>query len=85
VRWRDAPGWLLYPAAYLVYSLLRGGLTGWYPYPFLDVPTIGLARVLINGIALLVVFLLMSAIVIAVDKLAARRPRLQEQPTAGGF
>ena len=28
--------WLVYPYLYLFASLLRGRLTGWYPYPFLD-------------------------------------------------
>lgn len=28
--------WLLFPAAYLVYSLIRGEIVDWYPYPFLD-------------------------------------------------
>lgn len=28
--------WLLYPAVYVTYSLLRGAMVGWYPYPFLN-------------------------------------------------
>lgn len=28
--------WLLFPVVYLAYSLTRGALTGWYPYPFLN-------------------------------------------------
>jgi hypothetical protein len=28
--------WVLYPIAYLVYSLLRGASTNWYPYWFID-------------------------------------------------
>jgi hypothetical protein len=28
--------WPLFPAAYLGYSLIRGPLVDWYPYPFLD-------------------------------------------------
>lgn len=28
--------WLVYPAAYLGYSLARGARIGWYPYPFLN-------------------------------------------------
>jgi hypothetical protein len=27
---------LIYPLAYLVYTLIRGAATGWYPYPFLN-------------------------------------------------
>lgn len=28
--------WLLFPIAYVTYSLVRGSVTGWYPYPFLN-------------------------------------------------
>lgn len=28
--------WLIYPVAYVTYSLIRGAMVGWYPYPFLD-------------------------------------------------
>jgi hypothetical protein len=28
--------WLAFPAVWLVYSFVRGGIIGWYPYPFLD-------------------------------------------------
>ncbi|GAA3636130.1 Pr6Pr family membrane protein [Lentzea roselyniae] len=28
--------WLSFPLAYLIYTLVRGPIVGWYPYPFLD-------------------------------------------------
>ena len=74
VPWRAALMWLIYPAIYLAYSLVRGAMTGWYPYPFLDVGTIGYARVLVQSGLLLAVFLVMSALVIGLDKAVARRP-----------
>lgn len=33
---RHALGWLGFPLLYLVYSLVRGALIDWYPYPFLN-------------------------------------------------
>jgi len=36
IRFGRALLWLVYPYAYLAASLVRGRLTGWYPYPFLD-------------------------------------------------
>ena len=33
---RDALPWLAFPIVYLVYSLIRGPIVDWYPYPFLD-------------------------------------------------
>ncbi|MFZ0013548.1 MAG: Pr6Pr family membrane protein [Acidimicrobiia bacterium] len=28
--------WLVFAAAYLAYTVIRGAMAGWYPYPFLD-------------------------------------------------
>ena len=36
--------WLFFPAAYLVYSLVRGPIVSWYPYPFLDPAQAGIWR-----------------------------------------
>lgn len=33
---RKALWWLVYPLAYLAYTLIRGPIVDWYPYPFLD-------------------------------------------------
>lgn len=33
--------WLVFPLLFLVYSLVRGAATGWYPYPFLNPDTAG--------------------------------------------
>ncbi len=38
-RWRPL-AWLGYPAAFLIFSWIRGGIDGWYVYDFLD-PTLG--------------------------------------------
>ena len=36
ISWRRALTWLVYPVAWLGYTLVRGAIVGWYPYPFLD-------------------------------------------------
>lgn len=41
VPFKQAAIWLVYPAAYLLYSFTRGAVTGWYPYPFLNPITTG--------------------------------------------
>lgn len=33
---REASRWLIYPVIYLVYTLIRGPIVDWYPYPFLN-------------------------------------------------
>ncbi len=51
---RIAGLWLLYPFAYLVYTLIRGASVDWYPYPFLDVSQHGYGGVLLNSVGMLV-------------------------------
>lgn len=41
LSFKKSLGWLLFPIAYVAYSLTRGMFTGWYPYPFLDPATKG--------------------------------------------
>lgn len=60
--------WLLYPLVYLLYSLGRGALLGWYPYPFLDVHDLGMARVLVNSAILLGVFLILFYVLTLADR-----------------
>lgn len=45
--------WLLFPIIYLVYSLTRGALVGWYPYPFLNPDTNGYGAIAITATGLL--------------------------------
>jgi len=39
--------WLVYPAAYVTYTLIRGATVGWYPYPFLNPANSSYAQVLV--------------------------------------
>jgi len=50
---------LLFPVAYAAYSLIRGAITGWYPYPFLNPATagVGMVVVTIGGIVMLALLL----------------------------
>jgi hypothetical protein len=51
--------WLLFPAAYLGYSLIRGPLVDWYPYPFLDPAEGGYQEVTMwSGVVLVVILVL---------------------------
>jgi len=47
--------WLVFPAAYLGYSLIRGAVLGWYPYPILDPSDAGYTLVAIWSVVGLLV------------------------------
>jgi hypothetical protein len=53
---------IIWPVSYLVYVLLYGAISGWYPYPFLDVDEHGIARVLINSLGVTVLLLGLAAL-----------------------
>ncbi len=57
-----------YPLAWIVYTFVRGAFVGWYPYPFIDVSTIGLGRALLNTGAVAVVFLALAWLLGVVDR-----------------
>lgn len=67
ITWRDGLMWLVYPAAYLVYALARGAFDGFYPYPFIDVATIGIEKVLMNAVGLVVAFGVIAQLFIFAD------------------
>ena len=69
LKWRDIYVWLIYPLVYIVYVLIRGALSGFYPYPFINVTELGYNRVLINSVGLLFVFLFFSLLFVAIEKL----------------
>jgi hypothetical protein len=68
LRWKDALGWLVYPAVYAVYVLARGAVSGLYPYPFMDVKVLGYGGVLVHAAVFLLVFLGMGLLVVAVGR-----------------
>lgn len=52
---------LAWPVSYLIYILVLGVVTGWYPYPFIDVPWIGYPRALLNALIVTVLLLMVGA------------------------
>lgn len=72
LKFKYAISWMLYPALYFVYSIIRGTITHWYPYPFIDVQTNGYASVSMNAAFLLAAFIIAVFIFIGIDKLLAR-------------
>lgn len=75
LRLRHVPGWAVYPITYVVYTLIRGELTGLYPYPFLDLPALGATRVLVNAMALLLGFYVIALVLLAFARLPDRLGR----------
>lgn len=77
LRFRQAAVWLVYPAAFGVYTLARGAIDGFYPYPFLDAGALGYGQALANVAGLLALFAGGGAGVVALGQALDRNRRLQ--------
>jgi apolipoprotein N-acyltransferase len=68
LSWSDAFSWLILPTAYLIYSMVRGSITGWYPYHFLDPAQVSHTSIFIVIVGFIVAFIIMGLIVIALTR-----------------
>jgi hypothetical protein len=75
LRWSEPAAWLIYPALYTAYILLRGALFHLYPYFFVDVDTLGYARALLNGVLFLAGFWLLGLGAVALGRMDIFRVR----------
>lgn len=70
LQWKHLFYWLIFPAGYLIYTLIRGAFVNWYPYPFIDAGIIGYAKVSVNSLGVLVAILTAGSVIILLDKSA---------------
>lgn len=66
--------WATYPVVYFAYILLRGDLLAAYPYPFIDVASLGYPQVFINAAGILAGFVGIALVVVGLDWWWGRRP-----------
>ncbi|MBB4802588.1 phosphoglycerol transferase MdoB-like AlkP superfamily enzyme [Flavobacterium nitrogenifigens] len=67
LNWKNGVSWLLFPIIYLVYSLIRGAITDWYPYPFLAVSHYGYSTVILNALIITLLFYIVGTVLIFVN------------------
>jgi hypothetical protein len=68
VDWRVGFAALLFPLVYVVWTLVHGAATGWYPYPFLDVSELGYPVTLLNVGGLIAIFLALEVALVAIGR-----------------
>jgi hypothetical protein len=83
LRWSDPLLWIIWPLVYSAYALARAEFSGFYPYPFLDLPSLGSAQLVTNLVSMALVFVVVGLALTGLGKVtvAARaravKPRLQ--------
>lgn len=63
---------LSWPIVWLVATLALGPLVDWYPYPFLDVGTIGLGATLLNCAVIALLFVALASCAVWADRRLSR-------------
>ena len=66
--WRDALTALAWPVAWLAWTLVVGAVSGWYPYPFLDVGAEGAASVAVTCVGVTLLFLALAGALSGLDR-----------------
>jgi hypothetical protein len=75
LAYADIPKILAFPFLYAVYVMIRGGLTGEYPYPIMDATELGYPTALLNTVFIFVLFLVLGLALVAYDRWAGKRSR----------
>ncbi len=73
LHWKNIFPWLIFPAIYLVYSLIRGAVVNWYPYPFIDAGTLSYGQLAINSMMVLAAILITGTAMIAFNRYANKK------------
>ena len=71
--WQNLAPSVIFPTVYGLFALAKGAITGKYAYFFIDVGRFGLPQVLLNIVALGLMYAVLMAIVIALDRWVHRR------------
>ena len=59
---------LLPPLAYGLWTIVHGAATGWYPYPFVDMRSVGYQEGLMNMASFLAVFIAVELALVLIDR-----------------
>lgn len=78
LKYKNCFSWLLFPFAYIVFVAIRGAVSGFYPYPFIDVTKLGYPRALLNASGMVLVFMGLSLFLTAIGQWLRHRQPLQQ-------
>lgn len=73
IRYVSILTWAIYPLLYLVYILIRGSISDFYPYHFIDVNSLGMTKTLYNSAVILILFIVISGVLLFAGKKVINR------------
>jgi hypothetical protein len=67
------PTALIYPAIFLIYTLIRGPIVDFYPYPFIDLNEISIGQLIVNSVLVGIFFLFVASVIVIVNNLMSSK------------
>jgi hypothetical protein len=74
ISFKESIAWIIFPIMYFIYSMIRGSITSWYPYEFINPNTVGYMGVF-NNIEML--FIIIIALMWVMSRLSGRHSHLE--------
>ncbi|WP_406638220.1 Pr6Pr family membrane protein [Amycolatopsis sp. WGS_07] len=74
LEWRTVWWSLVYPLAWLVFTLIRGAIDSYYPYPFVNADDLGYGQVALNCVLIGAFFIVLASGARVVDRRLTRVP-----------
>jgi len=68
IEWSTLLPALAWPTAWLLYTLVMGAITSWYPYPFLDVTKHGYGSVLLASLGVAIALVVVLSALVLLDR-----------------
>lgn len=66
--WSTVAWAFVWPTAWVLYTFIHGSISGWFPYPFLDVTKLGFPGAALNSLMVLVVAIVFAVLLKLVDR-----------------
>lgn len=66
--WNKLLSAMVFPIVWLAYTLIRGAIVHWYPYPFLNVTSLGYAHMTLNVLVVTCLIIGVGALFVALDR-----------------
>ncbi len=68
LQWKNILPWLIFPFAYIILVLIRGSISGFYPYPFINAYSLGINKVVANSVGISLLFIIVALFFVGVGK-----------------
>lgn len=75
LKWSNVFFWLIYPLVYTLIIFLLGGLSDYYPYPFLNANELGYKKPIIITSILFLLLLIISLLFVGIGKILIKKNR----------